>query len=185
MYKAANDARPAAFNHANGHFLADETNPFLGIVVWHLITCGTTVRQAQKKLDEAKRRARKAAEAPLDRAIDVASYIGHINEVVAAYYTAGGDQKSAAADVLPDVLRTLSSGLVAFGRPDTKEWHLIGAEAEAFKKEWDNTGNLHWEPVYQKLMETYNDVFEDADLARQEKVRWLWQGQEGSIQEQQ
>ena len=170
MYKAANDARPAVFNHANGHFLADETNPFLGIVVWHLITCGTTVRQAQKQLDTAKRRARKAAEAPLDRAIDVAPYIGNINEVVAAYYTAGGDQKSAAADVLPDVLRTLSAGLVAFGRPDTKEWHIIGAEADAFKKKWDNTGNLYWEPVYQKLMETYNEVFEDIDMAGKGKV---------------
>ena len=39
-----------------------------------------------------------------------------------------------------------------------------------YKNKWDNTGNLYWEPVYQKLMETYNEVFEDIDMAGKGKV---------------
>ena len=142
MYRAAYEARPAVFNQANGKFYGDEVNPFLGIVVWHLITRGTTIKNAQKQLDDARKRVRIATELKLERAVDVAGWMDLINETVGAYYHAGGTEQDVAADVLPDLLKTLSTGKLAYGRPDVKEWVAIGAVADDFKKTWDDTGNL-------------------------------------------
>ena len=156
MRLAAYDAKPAAFNQANRKYKKGglTANPFQGIVVWHLITRGTTMRHVQKRRDEAKKRVRMAAEAPVDRAVDVAGWLENINEVVDAYYYADGEEEEAAKEVLPEVLKTLETGLIAYGRADAKEWRAIGVTAEGFKKTWDETGEVTWEEVYEKMLET-------------------------------
>ena len=172
MRLAAYEAKPAAFNQANRKYKKGglTTNPFQGIVVWHLITRGTTVRHVQKKRDEAKKRVRKAAEAPVDRAVDVAGWLEHINEVVDAYYFADGSEAETAQEVLPEVLKTLETGLIAYGRADAKEWRALGVVAEDFKKTWDETGAVTWEEVYEKMLETYNELFEGSDIAEKGKL---------------
>ena len=37
--------------------------------------------------------------------------------------------------------------------------------AEGFKKIWDETGDVTWEEVYEKMIETYNELFEGSDIA--------------------
>jgi hypothetical protein len=56
MYAATAEAEPTAFQEANSNYDLMLKNPFLGLILWNLITKGASTNKAGKRLDDLRRR---------------------------------------------------------------------------------------------------------------------------------
>jgi hypothetical protein len=90
MYSATVEAEPTAFQEANSNYDIELKNPFLGIIMWLLITKGASTNKTGKRIDDMRRRLGKAAEAPVQRARDVAGYLGNIQNIYLHFLREGG-----------------------------------------------------------------------------------------------
>ena len=82
MYIATVEAEPTAFQEANSNYDIELKNPFLGIILWLLITKGASTNKTGKRIDDMRWRLRKAVETPVQRARDVALYLGNIQKMM-------------------------------------------------------------------------------------------------------
>jgi hypothetical protein len=61
MYSATIEAEPTAFQEANVNYDIELKNPYLGIILWLLITKGASTNKTGKRIDDMRRRLGNAA----------------------------------------------------------------------------------------------------------------------------
>ena len=162
MYDAVYDAKPTVFAQANRNYGQDETNPFMGIIAWCLITQGVTVTVNRKRIDNLLKRIGFAVTSPVQRAVDVSGYLALVQDAYLDFIKAGGTEVAADDAILPGLLDTLSDGQHVYDRMDTKEWKEIGSAAADFKKMREADQNISWPAVHSKLLLTYDGVFDST-----------------------
>ena len=167
MCSATVEAESTAFQEANVTYDIELKNPYLGIILWLLITKGASTNKTGKRIDDMRRRLGKAAETPVQRARDVAGYLGNIQNIYLHFLREGGKVDAAHDVLLPATLETLSEGVHYVDRIDAKQWRKIGKIAEAFKDRLLRQYATS-EAQAQRAMSSASAV----DIARTEQV-WL------------
>jgi len=122
MYSATVETEPTAFQEANVNYDIELKNPYLGIILWLLITKGASTNKTGKCIDDMRRRLGKVAETPVQHASDVAGYLGNIQNMYLQFLGEGGKVEAAHDVLLPATLETLSEGVHYVTRVDTKQW---------------------------------------------------------------
>jgi hypothetical protein len=112
-----------------------------------------------------RRRLGKAVEAPVQRARDVAGYLGNIQNIYLHFMREGGKVDTAHDVLLPATLETLSEGVHYVDRVDDKQWRKIGKIAEAFKDRRDAGKSVTWREVHATLLLEYNSVFDNTRVS--------------------
>jgi hypothetical protein len=165
MYSATIEAESTAFQEANVNYDIELKNPYLGIILWLLITKGASTNKTGKRIDDMRRRLGRAAETPVQRARDVAGYLGNIQNMYLQFLGEGGKVEAAHDVLLPATLETLSEGVHYVTRVDAKQWRKIGKAAETFKDKRDAGKNLTWKEVHAALLLEYNSVFDNTSVS--------------------
>jgi hypothetical protein len=170
MYSATVEAEPTAFQEANSNYDIELKNPFLGIILWLLIMKGASTNKTGKPIDDMRRRLGKAAETPVQRARDVAGYLGNIQNIYLHFLREGGKVDAAHDVLLPASLETLSEGVHYVDRVDAKQWRKIGKIAEAFKDRRDAGKSVTWRETHAALLLEYNSVFDNTSVSAMREV---------------
>jgi hypothetical protein len=165
MYSDTVESEPTAFQEANVNYDIELKNPYLGIILWLLITKGASTNKTGKRIDDMRRRLGKAAETPVQSARDVAGYLGNIQNMYLQFLGEGGKVEAAYDVLLPDTLETLSEGVHYVTRVDAKQWRKIGKTTEAFKDKRDAGRNVTWKEVHAALLLEYNSVFDNTSVS--------------------
>ena len=165
MYSATIEAEPTAFQEANVNYDIELKNPYLGIILWLLITKGASTNKTGKRIDDMRRRLGQAAEAPVQRARDVAGYLGNIQNMYLQFLAEGGKVDAAHDILLPATLETLSEGVHYVTHVDAKQWRKIGTLAEAFKDKRHAGKSVAWKEVHAALLLEYNSVFDNTSVS--------------------
>ncbi len=165
MYSATIEAEPTAFQEANVNYDIELKNPYLGIILWLLITKGASTNKTGKRIDDMRRRLGQAAEAPVQRALDVAGYLGNIQNMYLQFLAEGGNVEATHDVLLPATLETLSEGVHYVTHLDAKQWRKIGKSAQVFKDKRHAGKNVTWKEVHAALLLEYNSVFDNTSVS--------------------
>jgi len=165
MCSATVEAESTAFQEANVTYDIELKNPYLGIILWLLITKGASTNKTGKRIDDMMRSLGKAAETPVQRARDVAGYLGNIQNMYLQFLGEGGKVETTHDVLLSATLETLSEGVDYVTRVDAKQWRKIGKAAETFKDKRDAGKNLTWKEVHASLLLEYNSVFDNTSVS--------------------
>jgi hypothetical protein len=165
MYIATVEAEPTAFQEANVNYYIELKNPYLGIILWLLITKGASTNKTGKRINDMRRRLGKAAETPVHGTHDVAGYLGNIQNMYLQFLGEGGKVEAAHDVLLPATLETLSEGVHYVTRVDAKQWRKIGKAAETFKDKLDAGKNVTWKEVHASLLLENNLVFDNTSVS--------------------
>ena len=120
MCSATVEAESTAFQEANVTYDIELKNPYLGIILWLLITKGASTNKTGKRIDDMMRSLGKAAETPVQRARDVAGYLVNIQNMYLQFLGEGGKVETTHDVLLSATLETLSEGVDYVTRVDAK-----------------------------------------------------------------
>jgi len=165
MCSATVEAESTAFQEANVTYDIELKNPYLGIILWLLITKGASTNKTGKRIDDMMRSLGKAAETPVQRARDVAGYLGNIQNMYLQFLGEGGKVETTHDVLLSATLETLSEGVDYVTRVDAKQWRKIGKLAEAFKDKRHAGKSVAWKEVHAALLLEYNSVFDNTSVS--------------------